>query len=128
TETACLHGGEHPHRDVGGDPSPERGRRERKAFGQPTPLCYTCPPARGRAGSLSSTVGRVRHIRSCDPSAHRETPMDDAQPPEALLSQSLAVLRPCIPTLETAAGRAPTVAAELQDTVTALRGVDRALH
>jgi signal transduction histidine kinase len=54
--------------------------------------------------------------------------MDDAQPSEALLSQSLAVLRHCIPTLETAAARAPTVAAELQDTVTALRGVDRALH
>ena len=54
--------------------------------------------------------------------------MDDAQPPEALLSQSLAVLRHCIPTLETAAARAPTVAAELQDTVIALRGVDRALH
>ena len=54
--------------------------------------------------------------------------MDDAQPPEALLSQSLAVLRHCIPTLETAAARAPAVAAELQDTVTALRGVDRALH
>jgi signal transduction histidine kinase len=54
--------------------------------------------------------------------------MDDAQPPDALLSQSLAVLRHCIPTLETAAARAPTVAAELQDTVTALRGVDRALH
>ena len=54
--------------------------------------------------------------------------MDDAQPPEALLSQNLAVLRHCIPTLETAAARAPTVAAELQDTVTALRGVDRALH
>jgi signal transduction histidine kinase len=54
--------------------------------------------------------------------------MDDAQPPEALLSQSLAVLRHCIPTLETAAAQAPTVAAALQDTVTALRGVDRALH
>jgi signal transduction histidine kinase len=54
--------------------------------------------------------------------------MDDAQPPDSLLSQSLAVLRHCIPTLETAAARAPTVAAELQDTVTALRGVDRALH
>ena len=54
--------------------------------------------------------------------------MDDAQPPEALLSQSLAVLRHCILTLETAVARAPTVAAELQDTVTALRGVDRALH
>ena len=54
--------------------------------------------------------------------------MDDAPPPEALLSQSLAVLRHCIPTLETAAARAPTVATELQDTVTALRGVDRALH
>jgi signal transduction histidine kinase len=54
--------------------------------------------------------------------------MDNAPPPEALLSQSLAVLRHCIPTLETAAARAPTVATELQDTVTALRGVDRALH
>ena len=54
--------------------------------------------------------------------------MDDAPPPEALLSQSLAVLRHCIPPLETAAARAPTVATELQDTVTALRGVDRALH
>jgi signal transduction histidine kinase len=54
--------------------------------------------------------------------------MDDAPPPEALLSQSLAVLRHCLPTLETAAARAPTVATELQDTVTALRGVDRALH
>ena len=54
--------------------------------------------------------------------------MADAPSPDALLSQSLAVLRHCIPTLETAAARAPTVAAELQDTVTALRGVDRALH
>jgi signal transduction histidine kinase len=54
--------------------------------------------------------------------------MDDAQSPETLLSQSLAVLRHCIPTLETAAARAPHVAAEIQDTVAALRGVDSALH
>ena len=128
TETPGLHDAEHRHRDDGGGPSPERGRRARQAFGHPTPLCYTCLPARGRAGALSSTVGRARPIRSRDPSAHRETPMDDAQPPEALLSQSLAVLRHCIPTLETAAAQAPTVAAALQDTVTALRGVDRALH
>jgi light-regulated signal transduction histidine kinase (bacteriophytochrome) len=54
--------------------------------------------------------------------------VDDAQAPDALLSQSLAVLRQCVPTLETAAARAPTVAVELQDTVAALRGVERALH
>jgi signal transduction histidine kinase len=54
--------------------------------------------------------------------------MNDAQPPDALLSQSLAVLRQCVPTLETAAARAPTVAVELQDTMAALRGVERALH
>jgi C4-dicarboxylate-specific signal transduction histidine kinase len=54
--------------------------------------------------------------------------MDDAQSPEVLLSQSLAVLRQCLPTLGTVAARAPHVAAELQDTVTALRGVDSALH
>ena len=52
--------------------------------------------------------------------------MDDTPPPDALLSQSLAVLRHCLPTLETAAARAPHVAAELQETLTALRGVDRA--
>jgi signal transduction histidine kinase len=54
--------------------------------------------------------------------------MDDAQSPDALLSQSLAVLRQCFPTLETAATRAPTVAVELRDTVAALRGVESALH
>lgn len=54
--------------------------------------------------------------------------MDDTQSPEALLSQSLSVLRQCFPTLETAAARAPHVATELQDTVTALRGVEGALH
>ena len=48
--------------------------------------------------------------------------------PDALLSQSLATLRHCVPTLETAAARAPHVAVELQDTVAALRGVERALH
>jgi signal transduction histidine kinase len=58
----------------------------------------------------------------------RETPMDDVQSPDTLLSQSLAVLRHCVPTLETAAARAPTVAVELQDTVAALRGVEQALH
>ena len=54
--------------------------------------------------------------------------MDDTRSPDALLSQSLATLRHCVPTLETAAARAPHVAAELQDTVAALRGVERALH
>ena len=54
--------------------------------------------------------------------------MDDVQPPDALLSQSLDVLRQCLPTLESAAARAPHVAAELQDTLTALRGVEQALH
>jgi signal transduction histidine kinase len=58
----------------------------------------------------------------------KEIPMDDAPSPDALLSQSLAVLRQCVPTLETAAARAPAVAVELQDTVTALRGVESALH
>jgi signal transduction histidine kinase len=54
--------------------------------------------------------------------------MDDARSPDTLLSQSLAALRQCIPTLETAAARAPRVAVELQDTVAALRGVEQALH
>src|SRR5262245_61383128 len=54
--------------------------------------------------------------------------MDDTPSPDALLSQSLAVLRQCVPTLETAAARAPTVAVELRDTVAALRGVESALH
>jgi C4-dicarboxylate-specific signal transduction histidine kinase len=54
--------------------------------------------------------------------------MADAPSPDALLSQSLAVLRQCVPTLETAAARAPTVAVELRDTVAALRGVESALH
>ena len=54
--------------------------------------------------------------------------MDDAPAPDTLLSQSLAVLRQCVPTLETAAARAPTVAVELRDTVAALRGVESALH
>ena len=54
--------------------------------------------------------------------------MDDAQSPDALLRQSLDVLRQCFPTLETAATRAPSVAVELRDTVAALRGVESALH
>jgi len=54
--------------------------------------------------------------------------MADAPSPDALLSQSLAVLRQCVPTLETAAARAPAVAVELRDTVAALRGVESALH
>jgi signal transduction histidine kinase len=54
--------------------------------------------------------------------------MDEAPPPDVPLSQSLAVLRQCITTLDTAAVRAPTVAQELQDTVSALRGVEAALH
>ena len=54
--------------------------------------------------------------------------MDEAPPPDALLSESLAALRQCVPTLETAAARAPTVAVELRDTVAALREVESALH
>ena len=54
--------------------------------------------------------------------------MTDAPSPDALLHQSLAVLRQCVPTLETAAVRAPTVAGELRDTIAALRGVESALH
>jgi signal transduction histidine kinase len=54
--------------------------------------------------------------------------MDDAPPPDVHLSQSLAVLRQCITTLDTAAARAPTVAETLQETVGALRGVEDALH
>src|SRR5262245_21464119 len=54
--------------------------------------------------------------------------MDDALPPDAVLSQNLDVLRQCFPRLETAAARAPNVAAEIQDTLTALRGVESALH
>jgi signal transduction histidine kinase len=54
--------------------------------------------------------------------------MDDAPPPDVHLSQSLAVLRQCLTTLDTAAARAPTVADTLQETVGALRGVEDALH
>jgi signal transduction histidine kinase len=54
--------------------------------------------------------------------------MDESPSPDAPLSQSLAVLRQCMTTLETAAARAPTVAQVLQDTVIALRGVEGALH
>jgi two-component system, sporulation sensor kinase E len=54
--------------------------------------------------------------------------MDDAPPPDVHLSQSLAVLRQCITTLDTAAAQAPTVAQALQETVGALRGVEAALH
>ena len=52
TETACLHGGEHPHRDVGGDPSPERGRRERRLG---TPLLYAT-----LASQHAAVLGRSR--------------------------------------------------------------------
>jgi signal transduction histidine kinase len=54
--------------------------------------------------------------------------MTDAPSPDALLHQSLAALRQCVPTLETAAARAPTVAGELRATIAALRGVESALH
>jgi signal transduction histidine kinase len=54
--------------------------------------------------------------------------MDDAPSSDVPLSQSLAVLRQCMTTLETVATRAPTVAQALQDTVAALRGVEGALH
>jgi signal transduction histidine kinase len=54
--------------------------------------------------------------------------MDDAPPPDVHLSQSLAVLRQCITTLDAAAARVPTVTHTLQETVEALRGVEDALH
>jgi signal transduction histidine kinase len=54
--------------------------------------------------------------------------MDDAPPPDVHLSHSLAVLRQCITTLDTAAARAPTVAHTLRETVVALREVEEALH
>jgi signal transduction histidine kinase len=54
--------------------------------------------------------------------------MDEPLAPDVPLSQSLAVLRQCITTLDTAMAQAPTVAQVLQDTVTALRGVEVALH
>jgi signal transduction histidine kinase len=54
--------------------------------------------------------------------------MDDAPPPDVHLSHSLAVLRQCITTLDTAAARAPTVTHTLQETVGALRGVEESLH
>ena len=54
--------------------------------------------------------------------------MNEPSAPDVPLSQSLAVLRQCITTLDTAKTRAPTVAQVLQDTVTALRGVETALH
>jgi signal transduction histidine kinase len=54
--------------------------------------------------------------------------MDDAPPPDVHLSQSLAVLRQCITTLDTGAARAPAVTETLQETVGALRGVEESLH
>jgi C4-dicarboxylate-specific signal transduction histidine kinase len=54
--------------------------------------------------------------------------MDDAPPPDVHLSHSLAVLRQCITTLDTAAARAPTVTHTLRETVRALREVEDALH
>jgi signal transduction histidine kinase len=54
--------------------------------------------------------------------------MDDAPSPNIHLRQSLAVLRQCITTLDTAAAQAPTVAPALLETVGALRGVEAALH
>jgi two-component system, sporulation sensor kinase E len=54
--------------------------------------------------------------------------MDDAPPPDVHLSQSLAVLRQCITTLDATAIRVPTETHVLQETVGALRGVEAALH
>jgi signal transduction histidine kinase len=54
--------------------------------------------------------------------------MTDAPPPDVHLSQSLAVLRQCITTLDAAAALAPTVTHTLQETVGALRGVEESLH
>jgi two-component system, sporulation sensor kinase E len=54
--------------------------------------------------------------------------MNDAPPPDVHLSQSLAVLRQCIMTLDATAIRVPTETHVLQETVGALRGVEAALH
>jgi signal transduction histidine kinase len=54
--------------------------------------------------------------------------MDNTPPSETPLSQSLAVLRQCMTTLETAAARAPNVAEVLREMVVALRGVEGAMH
>ena len=54
--------------------------------------------------------------------------MNDAPPPDVHLSQSLAVLRQCITTLDATAIRVPTETHMLQETVGALRGVEAALH
>jgi signal transduction histidine kinase len=54
--------------------------------------------------------------------------MNDAPPPDVHLSQSLAVLRQCITTLDATAIRVPTETQVLQETVGALRGVEAALH
>jgi signal transduction histidine kinase len=54
--------------------------------------------------------------------------MNDAPPPDVHLSQSLAVLRQCITTLDATAIRVPTETHVLQETVGALRGVEAALH
>ena len=52
--------------------------------------------------------------------------MNDARPPDVHLSQSLAVLRQCITTLDATAIRVPTETQVLQETVGALRGVEAA--
>jgi two-component system, sporulation sensor kinase E len=54
--------------------------------------------------------------------------MNDAPPPDVHLSQSLAVLRQCITTLDATAIRVPPETHVLQETVGALRGVEAALH
>src|SRR4030095_5160178 len=71
--------------------------------GQTSPVCYTALRARGHAVLL----GMTRRLRAHHLFLLRETLMADAPSPDALLSQSLAVLRQCVPTLETAAARAP---------------------
>ena len=82
-----------------------------------TPSCQdTTDAARARRGHGRTPALRVVAREAlCQPwmvcwgwDVFRETPMDDAQSPDTLLSQSLAVLRHCVPSLETAAARAPT--------------------
>src|SRR5439155_9409951 len=92
------------------------------------PLHATLPESRTRPGCASPVPGGEEALRAHHWPLLRETPMDDARAPDALLDQSLAVLRQCFPTLETAAAQAPHVAPALQETLTALRGVEQALH
>ena len=91
-------------------------------------MVYCSRSTMPRCVSLVRSLGETRRIIAPGPLSRRETSMDETSPPDVPLSQSLAVLRQCITTLDTATARAPTVVQELQDTVSALRGVEAALH